>query len=193
MNFDKVNRWLTLLANIGVLIGLAILIVEVNQSNRIATYAAENARRTMFFEQNLTMFESIDAARVAAKLADPGAQLEGSDAAQAQALALAYVNIWFDTQVAHSRGLLAEGTLDATLYTIDVTFDMYPGLAPYFSKIILPDGPKSPVAEKIRTLLRERVQGYEGSARARGYIFRIGLMTLPDIASSTAWSMSAKS
>jgi hypothetical protein len=33
MNLDKLNRWLSLLANLGVLVGLIFLIAELNQSN----------------------------------------------------------------------------------------------------------------------------------------------------------------
>ena len=36
MNAEKLNRWLTLLANIGVVIGLALLIYEVRQSQNLA-------------------------------------------------------------------------------------------------------------------------------------------------------------
>ena len=36
MNSEKLNRWLTLLANIGVVIGLALLIYEFRQSQNLA-------------------------------------------------------------------------------------------------------------------------------------------------------------
>ena len=36
MNFDRLNRWLTLGGNLGVLLGLGALIFEINQSNAIA-------------------------------------------------------------------------------------------------------------------------------------------------------------
>ena len=36
MNSENLNRWLTLLANIGVVIGLALLIYEVRQSQNLA-------------------------------------------------------------------------------------------------------------------------------------------------------------
>ena len=44
MNFDRLNRWLTLGANVGVLLGLGALIVEINQSNALATAELEQAR-----------------------------------------------------------------------------------------------------------------------------------------------------
>lgn len=36
LDSDKVNRWLTLIANIGVVIGLALLIVELRQAQNLA-------------------------------------------------------------------------------------------------------------------------------------------------------------
>ena len=44
MNLDRLNRWLTLGANLGVLLGLGALIVEINQSNAIAIAEMEQAR-----------------------------------------------------------------------------------------------------------------------------------------------------
>ena len=36
MNTDRLNRWLTLAANLGVLAGLIVLIMEIRQSSAIA-------------------------------------------------------------------------------------------------------------------------------------------------------------
>lgn len=44
MNQDKINGWLTLVANIGVLIGLGLLVFEINQSNSLALAQIEQTR-----------------------------------------------------------------------------------------------------------------------------------------------------
>ena len=44
MDLDKLNQWLTLLANLGVLFGLAILIFEINQTNVMIEAQAAQAR-----------------------------------------------------------------------------------------------------------------------------------------------------
>jgi hypothetical protein len=44
MNQNKINGWLTLVANIGVLVGLGILIFEINQSNSLALAQIEQIR-----------------------------------------------------------------------------------------------------------------------------------------------------
>ncbi|MEM9533572.1 MAG: hypothetical protein AAGA23_21805 [Pseudomonadota bacterium] len=44
MNLDQFNRWLTLGANIGVLLGLIILIIEVRQTASLSRVALETAK-----------------------------------------------------------------------------------------------------------------------------------------------------
>lgn len=44
VNFDRLNRWLTLGANLGVLLGLGALLVEINQSNALALAQIEQTR-----------------------------------------------------------------------------------------------------------------------------------------------------
>lgn len=43
MDTEKVNKWLTLGANVGVLIGLLLLVPEIRQTNSIAKAEAINA------------------------------------------------------------------------------------------------------------------------------------------------------
>jgi len=44
MDTDRLNRWLTLGANAGVLLGLVALVIEINQSNTLALAQMEQAR-----------------------------------------------------------------------------------------------------------------------------------------------------
>lgn len=44
MDFDKMNQWLTLIANVGVVIGLFALIAELNHSSRLAEVDAYQSR-----------------------------------------------------------------------------------------------------------------------------------------------------
>ena len=60
MDLDRINQWLNLGASIGVIIGLIFLIIGLNQSNRIASYAAEHSRRNQFIELNTIRIENSD-------------------------------------------------------------------------------------------------------------------------------------
>lgn len=55
---DKPDQWLSLLANLGVLVGLIFLIIELNQTNRIAIYSAESGRGTQFLDMNTVRIEN---------------------------------------------------------------------------------------------------------------------------------------
>jgi hypothetical protein len=44
VNFDHLNKWLTLGANVGVLLGLLALVVEINQGNSLALAQIEQTR-----------------------------------------------------------------------------------------------------------------------------------------------------
>ena len=42
MTVETVNRWLTLAANVGVLVGIAVLVVEINQSTQAMNTASRD-------------------------------------------------------------------------------------------------------------------------------------------------------
>jgi len=44
LDTDRLNRWLTLVANVGVLVGLALLVFEIRQSNLLALSEIEQTR-----------------------------------------------------------------------------------------------------------------------------------------------------
>lgn len=44
MNSDRLNKWLTLGANLGVLLGLAVLIFEIHQNNALMQAQIEESR-----------------------------------------------------------------------------------------------------------------------------------------------------
>jgi len=44
MNTDKINKWLTLVANVGVVIGLALLIFEIRQNSELVRAQVHQAR-----------------------------------------------------------------------------------------------------------------------------------------------------
>ncbi len=58
MNSDKVNRWLTLGANLGVVLGLAFLIVEIRQNTTALTAQAYQARSDALVELSRIIAES---------------------------------------------------------------------------------------------------------------------------------------
>ena len=129
MNLDKLNQWLSLMANLGVLVGLIFLIVELNQSNRIAIYSAESTRRTQFLDMNTARIENPE---IIAKLMNPEPELSDTEWVQALYTARQQTNTWIDAENAVINGLLSETTYREIFKDIDVVIAEMPGLIPAF-------------------------------------------------------------
>jgi len=65
---DKINRWLTLGANLGVLIGIAFLVVEIRQNTTALTAAAYQARSDALQDLSMRVAESEVLATIQANL-----------------------------------------------------------------------------------------------------------------------------
>ena len=133
MNFDRLNQRLNLVASTGVIVGLVFLIVELNQSNRIASYAAEHSLRSQFVELNTVRIENSD---VYARLQSEATELSPSEQAQAVMMARQMINTWKDAESAYNYGLLSDETFDTVLKDISVTMEEIPGLIPYFAYLV---------------------------------------------------------
>ena len=72
MGTDRLNRWLSLAANIGVLIGLIFLIVEVRHAISLSESQAYRNRGTEIQEAYLELALSADLASIMAKTKDEG-------------------------------------------------------------------------------------------------------------------------
>ena len=133
MDLKNLNERLSLLAHLGVLVGLIFLVIEINQSNRIAVYAAENLRRTQHIEILSSRFENSE---VIAKLMTQDSELDEVEYVQALAIARQQLNTWVDAETAHLNGLLSEKTYAEVFKDIEVIANEMPGLTPSFRYLI---------------------------------------------------------
>ena len=162
MNLDKLNQWLSLLANVGVLIGLLFLIIELNQANRIAVYTAESTRSSQFIGMNTSRIENPE---IIAKLMQPDPEFTDVEWVQALYTARQQVNTWIDAENAVINGLLSEATRRAVFKDIDVVIAEMPGLIPAFEYLF--DGYEIDENSELETMahLVKAVQGHK-QARA---------------------------
>ncbi len=65
MNTDQVNHWLSLLTNVGVLIGIALLILELNQNSELARAEMHSIRAEAKAERQKNQANSGDISRIA--------------------------------------------------------------------------------------------------------------------------------
>ena len=127
MNVDKLNQWLSLLANVGVLVGLVFLIAELNQANRIAVYTAESTRSSQFIGMNTSRIENPE---IIAKLMQPDPEFTDIEWVQALYTARQQINTWIDAENAVINSLLSETTRRGVFNDIDVVIAEMPGLIP---------------------------------------------------------------
>lgn len=126
---EKLNQWLTLAANLGVLIGVIFLVVELNQANRIAAYSAESTRRTQFLAMNTARIENPE---IIAKLMRSESEFSETEWVQALYTARQQINTWIDAEYAVLYGLLSDETYAETFRDIDTVVEEMPGLVPPF-------------------------------------------------------------
>ena len=70
MNADSLNRWLTLGANIGVLVGILLLIAELNQNSTLMRAQIFNERGGQGIEQFMTVAASPELSEITTRLRD---------------------------------------------------------------------------------------------------------------------------
>jgi hypothetical protein len=133
MESDRLNRWLSLIANFGVIVGIAFLIVEQNQTNRIANYTAEIARRSQAMEINSSRIEHSE---TYAKLQINDGKLTPSEQVQALMMARQLSNLWSNAESAYKLGLISDSSFEGVLNDISVSLEEAPGLVPYFAYLL---------------------------------------------------------
>ena len=72
MNADSINKWLTLVANIGVVIGLMLLLIELDQNSDLVRAQIHQARSDSWIGMKLMHADSEFLAPAIQKVADAG-------------------------------------------------------------------------------------------------------------------------
>ncbi len=133
MEAERLNQWLNLAATLGVIAGIAFLIVELNQTNRIARYTAEIGWRSQAIEINSSRIEYSE---TYAKLQADEAELTPSERAQALMMARQLFNFWINAESAYDLGLISDRSFESTLTDISVSLEEAPGLVPSFAYLL---------------------------------------------------------
>jgi len=110
LNFDKLNNWLILGANLGVLIGLVFLIIEVQQNNQIAR-AEIRMDIADEMRSNIDMFTSQEGVSIQAKLIR-GEELTLEDEIWLRRTMRKEIRSWESTAYQYSIGFLDEEEIE---------------------------------------------------------------------------------
>jgi len=128
MNTDKLNKWLTLVANLGVIAGIIFLAFEIQQSNRIAIATNEIAIRDSYGSINELIAGNPEIAEILSKSRDADAELTGPEQEMADAFIARMFNIWMASERAFDQGMTSRALLDIAIDDIGWTYDTYPAL-----------------------------------------------------------------
>lgn len=136
MKTEKINQWLSLAANFGVIVGLVFLVVELHQANVIAEGEARDRNAEAIFQIAQAISESEELLKLSVKLRKPDPELSPLEDELAKQLAAMYINKWGKLVIQNSTGLLPESSLAFGQAGIAATFDEYPGLSPYVATFL---------------------------------------------------------
>lgn len=105
MSSDRINRWLTLAANVGVLVGIVFLALEIRQNSDHLALQLEFAQPTQkVFEMNRDLMDPV-VATILAKAIETPAELTFEEGLVAASFVLNALNEWEDRYLIHEAGL----------------------------------------------------------------------------------------
>ncbi len=128
MNVDKINKWLTLVANFGVIAGIVFLAYEVRQSTLVAIASNDIELRGSFASANESIYGNPEMAELLFKARDPGAQFNGVEREMLGYYVGRMFNTWGAIERAHRTGLTSTDALEGAIDDLRWTVETYPAL-----------------------------------------------------------------
>lgn len=120
------------LANIGVIVGLIFLVMEIRQANRIATATAEIETRSMFSEINEAIYGVPEIGQLLVKCRDRDAELSALEEVQAWGFVLRLTNAWLAIEIAYEHDMLPPDTYAVIEDDLRTALTRYPALGRSF-------------------------------------------------------------
>jgi len=136
MNLEKLNHWLTLVANLGVLIGILFLAQEMQQSNRIATANSEIEIRGGYGDLNQAIYGDPELAELFIKAQSSDEQLTTVELVRLTAWMRQLTNQWIAIEIAHTNGMVPVATYEVIFDDQRRFIRDSPALRPLIRKLI---------------------------------------------------------
>jgi hypothetical protein len=153
LNAEYVNKWLTLLANIGVLVGIIFLVAEIQQSNRIAIATTEISVRGQWVLHNEYILTNHAVTELLVNAADPDAKFSAVEVEKLNAFLYVNLNTWSATEIAYTQGMLPRATFELTLSDIREVLQDNPAWHPLVQETI--DAYPSVADSHVYTAMRQ--------------------------------------
>ena len=130
------SQLISTLANVGVIVGLVFLVLEIRQANRIATASTEIEIRSLFSELNEAMYAVPEFDVLLVKAQDKDAELTPVERIRAMGYVLRLTNGWQAIEVAHDSAILPPDTFTVIEDDIQNIVSTYPAFGPLFRRNI---------------------------------------------------------
>ena len=153
MDSDRINRWLFLGANVGVLVGLIFLALEIQQANRIAIATTEITVRESWGSLNETIYTNPETAALLAKARIADAEFSDAEREMLDAYVSRLTNTWDGIQEAYANEMVSRVTFDTAIEDMKWTIDTYPGMRSFFEDSV-ETYPSSAETELTREMIR---------------------------------------
>ena len=127
MNFDKVNKGFTFLANMTVIVGLILLVIELRQANKMALRESYAELSNMGMQTKALVINNPEFASLKAKLRSKKPQLSAIEKELADAWLFTQFNWWSSIQNSYELGLIDEMRYERYLTTAVRITTTYPG------------------------------------------------------------------
>lgn len=115
MNIERVNYWIALTANIGVLAGVIFLALQIQQSNRIATITAANEVYSNYAAVQQLYIENPHIVELVAEIRhiDDPKDIGEIERDLLEAYFKRLFNAWYPTSVSFENGLISEESFNS--------------------------------------------------------------------------------
>lgn len=156
LNTNLLNRWITLAANVGVLVGIIFLALEISQSNRIATSATESDIRERWSNIGNSIIENPEFGVTWVKLQNTDPELSKVERSQILSYARNHWLLFASVEEAHVNELISDNTFSIYSDILANVLRNNPGFAPYF-RIFVMARSDSNVAESTMTSIALKI------------------------------------
>ena len=136
MKTEKLERWISLTANLAVLVGIIFLALEIQQSNRIASVSMELGIRQNFISIQEYILVNDDVAGLLAKARDPDAKFSPTEDEKIWAFIYAHLNQWISVELSYRQGLASEFTFQQVREDIASVLPYTPSMSPYWREAV---------------------------------------------------------
>jgi hypothetical protein len=130
------SQLVSTLANVGVIIGLVFLILEIQQANRIAQATTEIGIRSLMSEINEAQYAVPGFSKLLVKLKDQNAELTEEELVRANGYVYRLANAWQSIVVAYNNDMVSFASYSQIEDDVRMISTTYPALAPMFRKLI---------------------------------------------------------